>query len=351
MKKNSAMKNVICCGVVLFAFVGIGQAMPGNRHDALGRLLLESDPMQGGSKGLSPEKVRTVSDWMDNPTRKTGQYRLNGLEGSPKVTPWNHQHTRHNPIRVARALSGTREIDLATLNQARIHKIADISVTKGSGVDGWVVTDKMRKESSKILDFVEKNRRLPEKLPQWVDESGPVLKQRAVPRGAGKQSIDVVTARPGTKVMSRCLRKAGPVLASGFMVYDSYTVETAFVEGKLSEQERNVSHASNVAGVGGAVYGCKAGALLGAKGGAAIGTVIAPGFGTAIGAGVGAIGGGLGGTFAGGWAAQKGVKSSLGFYSNDAERDQEMSDDQFLDIYGASELSLSFEMYREAGIF
>jgi len=343
--------KVILCFLTLFGMGPLAEAMPGFEHDRLAGLLLESEPVQGGSKGLGEAKVRAISKWMDNPTAKTGQYRINTLDGSPKVTPSNHQHLRHNPTRAARALSGTREVDLGTLNQARMHKIADVSVTKASGVDGWTVSPKMQNEAKQIISFVEKHKRLPQKLPVWVDESGPVLKNRAASAVKRSSAHAGKALHPGTSQMSRVLTKSGPVLMTCVMAVQSYTVETAFAEGGLDEPERNVAHASNVAGVGGAFCGAKAGALVGGKAGAGIGTLFCPGPGTAIGAGVGAIGGALGGAFGGGVAAQKGAEHGLAFYIRDAEMDREIRDRQFRDIHGDMELSLPPEVYREAGIF
>ena len=174
--------------VVLFVAVvlnsGTAWAMPGAAHDSLAQLLLDTPPEMGGAKGLSLEQIDAVNRWIDNPATKTGQY-TNKAVGKT-VHPTNHGHLRHNPTRVARVMSGDGTVNPAKLNVARLHKIADVANNK-AGVDGWKITAKMKQEAQKILDYVTKNGRLPEQLPNWVDDSGPILTDRAKSiKAAGK---------------------------------------------------------------------------------------------------------------------------------------------------------------------
>jgi broad specificity phosphatase PhoE len=297
-------------------------AMPGKDHDALARLLLDSPISKGGSKGLSESQVRAISEWMDNPTQNIGKQRIQGLEEKPKVTPGNHQHLRHNPERAARALSGTRTINPAVLNQARVHKIADVAVSKASGVDGWELTPKMKKQAQNLIQYIEKHKRLPTRLPTWVDASGPLLTDRALAQAAsaankGAKSGVIVAddvlrssveaAEQTSKLMTvtkgagKVAKVAGPialVIEAGVRGKSAYDTEQDYERGDISDDERVIRHARNGGQLAGGVAGAAGGAWAGAAAGACTGPaapVCVPVFAVA-----GGIAGGLGGDALGG---------------------------------------------------
>ncbi len=142
-------------------------------HNRFGRMLLESDPKDGGSAGLTKEQVDGVSRWMDAPATKTGSQ----VDQSTQklLTPSNHPYQRHNPFQVAKAMSGKGAVYddrfLARLNAARLHKVLDVAHNKVP-VDGFTITPDMRSEAKAILEHVEKQKRLPKQSPCWVDYRG-----------------------------------------------------------------------------------------------------------------------------------------------------------------------------------
>ena len=88
----------------------------------------------------------------------------------------------------------------------------------------------------------------------------------------------------------------------GLRVVDVIKTEREFADGEVNEQQREVAHTRNAAGMAGGWAGAWAGTELGVMGGGAVGTAIAPGPGTAIGGVVGGIAGGIAG-YVGGEAA------------------------------------------------
>lgn len=199
---------------VLFCVLAPGAALslPGLAHDALAELLLDTPPELGGAKGLTADHVRAINDWIDNPATKTGKYVNRGV--GETVHPTNHGHLRHNPIRASKALSGTREINPARANVARIHKIADVAYNK-AGVDGWKLTSEMKQEAQRILNYVAKHRRLPPNLPSWVDTSGSVLTDRAKAAAAGGGKTAAGSVAGGA---AGFLSRLGPALKAGSFV-------------------------------------------------------------------------------------------------------------------------------------
>ena len=311
--------KMLWVGVILLSGIPVAHAVSGKDHDALARLLLKTPVADGGSMGLDESKVRKVSAWMDNPVQRPGQYHINDLAGKPWVTPWNHQHVRHNPERTAKALSGKSTVDPALLNQARVHKIADIYATKASGVDGWEISHAMKIEARDFVAYIRQNKSLPSPLPAWVDESGPMLVRRAnamrAAQSASKESSkaasavdDAVRAAGDAAEQSakaaKFIKVAGPVaLAIECCVRgkDAYDTEKAYERGEIDEDERIRNHARNggqmAGGVGGAAAGAWAGAALGACTGPAA-PVCVP-----VCAIVGGVAGGLGGDALGGRTA------------------------------------------------
>ncbi len=77
--------------------------------------------------------------------------------------------------------------------------------------------------------------------------------------------------------------------------WEGVETERAYQSGAISKEDRNSSHAANVAGMVGGWAGAWAGGELGATGGAVIGTAICPGVGTAVGTFVGGVAGSIGG--------------------------------------------------------
>jgi hypothetical protein len=119
----------------------------------------------------SRSSAEALDDWMDAPARNTGKYR-NIKAGGGKLTPSNHNALRHNPKNVSKALSGTGKISPYKYDMARVHKIQDIYNNKAM-VDGWELNSKRKREAEKLLKYLDKHKKLPKKLPVWVDSEGP----------------------------------------------------------------------------------------------------------------------------------------------------------------------------------
>ena len=299
---RKAVLNIVVGVLLLTSSVDL-YAMPGWQHFDHSRILLETPIAQGGAIGISPEKLRSMQKWIDNPANKTGQY-MNRATGT-SVTPSNHGHLRHNPAAVARAMSGNGTIDPGILNLARLHKIQDVAHNTAA-VDGWTITPQMRQEASDILAHIEKKKGLPKQLPDWVDQSGPLLKSKPASVGlaanesakAGSASNADDAGKSRTAVARKASRIAGRVaLVVGVGVElvvrgkDSYEVEQQFQGGEISAQRRNEAHAENLGGCIGGAGGAWALAKGGALGGFAVGGP--------VGAVIGGVGGGLIGGFGG----------------------------------------------------
>jgi hypothetical protein len=115
------------------------------------------------------------------------------------------------------------------------------------------------------------------------------------------------------RVAGKALIPLGLVIDGVCRAEDTKATEQRFASGEITQQQREIEHAKNGAGLVGGWTGAWAGAEIGATTGGAIGTAMAPGPGTAIGVAVGGAVGGVTGYFAGeavaaeaaGWAVAK----------------------------------------------
>lgn len=148
--------------------------------------------------------------------------------------------------------------------------------------------------------------KLPDSLRKAMAESASEANSAA--RYGGK-------AAPETADAVATLSKVGPVVSKAALpiaaaieldlrVSKGTEIEHQFATGELSQEQREVEHAKNVAGAAGGWAGAWAGAELGAIVGGSGGTCITPGPGTAVGAAVGTIAGGIGGYIGGEAAAE-----------------------------------------------
>lgn len=305
--------STIIITVSMLAVSLVSTAMPGPGHNSGTATILDTPAESGGAMGVNQTKAKAVHDWMDNPSRRLGPH---------------HNRIRHNPVKAARALSGTGKIDPAKLNIARMHKIQDVAHNV-KPVDGWKITAKMRQQASQLLKHVEAQGALPKRLPIWVDQPGPLLDDIArntdsltagirkgaaqtgdIPQSAGRSAqifnkVDDVSKT--VKVFSKCGKLAGPVgigVEAGIRGKVAFSTEQAYREGKISETERNARHTRNGCAMGGGMAGAAGGAKAGALAGGAIGACFG-GVGAPIGAGIGGIAGAIGGGFGGDWLGGK----------------------------------------------
>lgn len=104
------------------------------------------------------------------------------------------------------------------------------------------------------------------------------------------------------KTAGRTLLVIGAAADGGFRIYDGYKTEQAYADGAIDQQQREVSHCRNAAGMATGWAGATALGECGVLGGGAIGTMVCPGIGTAIGSAVGGVSCGIAGYFGGEWA-------------------------------------------------
>jgi hypothetical protein len=257
------------------AFVQSSSAMPGTAHDSVAAVLLSHGPPHG-AKGLTMQHVKSINRWMDNPATKTGQY-VNRRAGAI-IHPRNHGLLRHNPDAVARALSGTGKANAAIKNIARIHKIADVAHNVAP-VDGWLISPRVRAEAQGLVVKIARTSRLPNRLPTWVDQPGPLIRLR---------SPTAVTR------MAKAMPLLAIVVEGTIRASDAYGTEKMYRSGEITAVERGSRHSENVGGMTGGVGGAAVGAMCGAAVGSWFGGVGAiPG--SAIGAAIGGVGGGIAG--------------------------------------------------------
>jgi len=140
---------------------------------------------------------------------------------------------------------------------------------------------------------------------------------RPIPPKPMSPIVDPVPGAPiGSEGLAGTLGKAagvaGIAVDGASRVNRALKVEKAYRNGEISQHERTVEHAKNVAGCVGGWTGAWAGAEFGGTAGAAIGTAVCPGIGTAIGGIVGGLAGGIGGYFAGEKVAEEGTELLMG---------------------------------------
>ncbi|MCR4412046.1 MAG: hypothetical protein NUV77_06420 [Thermoguttaceae bacterium] len=113
--------------------------------------------------------------------------------------------------------------------------------------------------------------------------------------------------KPGATALKTAAKGAvvvGAAVDAGLRISDAADTERRYTAGQITEQEREIAHARNVAGMAGGWTGAAAGAKLGAFGGGVAGSWVAPGLGTAIGGAAGGVSGGIAGYFGGEAAAE-----------------------------------------------
>lgn len=287
-----AVVMVVCASGVAWAMAQQGH-MYGVNELGGAKDLIGVPAGQGGAGNMTQEKMESIHAWMDNPARKTGQYR-NHKAGGALVHPSNHGNLRHNPSAVARVWSGNGTEDLAVKNVARLHKIQDM-YHNSAPVDGWRPTAELKNEAKDLLLDVGHYKKLPERLPPWVDMQGKLItgKEAQKPLMSAGKAVSKGKGATVTRGLGRAAVVVGVGVEACATVKRIQATEEAYAEGLLSAQERGVRHAEAVGGAIGGTIGGYAGATVGAVGGAAAGSFAGP---------AGTAGGGVGGGIAGGMA-------------------------------------------------
>ncbi len=260
-----------CFSLAVFLTAESTFAMSAAGHEAGIELLFGTPASKGGIGAMIREKMINIGRWIDNPATQTGRY-LNQKAGGVPLAPSNHSILRHNPNAPAKVFSGTGQVDDAVKNVARMHKIQDIAHNVRD-VDGWKITPKLRKEAQKTLKYVEKHKRLPSKLPHWVDKSGPNIANRTSKSLAGKGDDLAKVATKGKKAMRIGTKVLVPVFIAteGTIVYcQAKGTENAFLRGEIGQIERSKRHmqttSQSACGIAGAWVGGVVGSALGPLG-------------------------------------------------------------------------------------
>jgi hypothetical protein len=247
--------------------------------------------------GMNSKLARTVTIWMDQPATKPGAY-INHKAGSVPLSPSNHGALRHNPENVASALSGNGQVNPIIRDAARSHKIEDIFHNKAS-VDGWKPTASRKEIAGRLIEFRNRNGRFPQRLPAWVDRSGPGIVGRNTANG--KRFFPSATGEAQWNILgknwSRTVGRAAPAIAiaigAGIATYEAHTAHREFMEGLIEYEELLMRERE-------AMFGATGGTVGVLLGGACGGAVTA----NPIGVIGGAIAGGAAGEKAGRWVAK-----------------------------------------------
>lgn len=213
-------------------------------------------PAKGGVGNMSIEELKNVSQWMDNPSTRIGEFMNRKLVDPKIISPGNHGALRHNPTKAANALYGksnnyellhdlagrefaeqfTGNDYLAKLNAARMHKISDVAHNVAD-VDGLAYSKTMKQEAEVLLRYARRYNKLPlDKLPEWVDKSGTGILAKA---GSGTSQL-----------LSKTVKVAGyaaPPLIIGMALYSAIDIEQQFDRGEIDEKSR-VAKLSGLAG-------------------------------------------------------------------------------------------------------
>lgn len=267
------MKNIIYLWIALMGIITFSVhnscAMPGEAHIEGIELLQGTSPANGGIGDMSLEKIKLINDWMDNPSRKTGEYFNRKVGGI--LTPSNHGALRHNPENVARALSGTGKVDKAIFNVARMHLVQDISHNSAQ-VNGWLPTSAMKTEAETILKHVNENRKLPKLFPGWDNKTGPLIRGSdkflvsstvETSSTVGRIGRDTVKMlKPGIRIAGKAVLPAAVAFEAGIALWECYETEEAFKRGAIDEPEKIRRHSVTVSKANGALMILGTGVVL-----------------------------------------------------------------------------------------
>lgn len=119
---------------------------------------------------------------------------------------------------------------------------------------------------------------------------------------AGEAAAASRTVSTALRTTARVAVPVAVAFDAGLRVNEGVHIERRFAASEITQEQREVEHARNVAGMAGGWGGAWAGAKLGAMGGCYAGTGVAPGPGTVVGGVAGGIVGGVVG-YVGGEAA------------------------------------------------
>ena len=245
---NYEIRKLLIVAICLVSFHNVTNAFPSAKahFDGIGNWggyvdIMGTPVKQGGLGKVAFDKVMRASKWIDNPATKTGQY-LNQKAGGTLVTPMNHGSLRHNPGKIENALKWQ-----GSKNLGRLHKIQDVVYNSArANVDGYKITSKMRKEADVILRYVRRYKKLPKRLPSWVDRTATSLRTTSpfrkvsMPKNMFTSPLFKSTLRDGGKVMRVVGKVAIPIAVTtelALVLYTAHQIE-GILEMSSGDMER-----------------------------------------------------------------------------------------------------------------
>ncbi|HET6880803.1 MAG TPA: hypothetical protein VFI31_11650 [Pirellulales bacterium] len=250
----------------------------------------------GAKRGLAqgPDQVYRGADGVVHAFEaKGGSSQLGRAYGYAQGTPEWAVESAKQVLRSAKATPAERLGSEAILRAAAKGKL-EVHVVRTSHDIGPVIEQTLRstERSAKMAQTALSD--LAKAAAQGADD---------VARGVSK----VTKATASTAALKTTAKAAvviGVAVDGTLRVEDAMKTEEQFARGEISQQQREVAHTKNAAGMAGGWAGAVAGAKIGGAAGAAAGSLIAPGPGTPIGAAVGGVAGGVAGYFGGEAAAE-----------------------------------------------
>lgn len=233
-------------------------------------------------------------------------------QGSPEWAVESAKRVLHSAkARPAERAAAQKILEAAAEGRLEVHVIRTRHIL---GVPTVAVLEQAAKSSDKVSRVArEALDELSRSVAGVVDD---VSRTAQVADDALRSADDVARASANTSsaVLKTVSTVAVPValtVDTGVRVSDALKTEQKFAAGKISIQQREVTHAQNAAGMFGGWAGAWAGAEAGTAAGGLAGSAVAPGLGTAIGGAVGGITGGIAGYFCGEHAAKAAAEWSM----------------------------------------
>lgn len=260
-----------------------------------------------------PDQVwRSADDVVHVIEAKGGGSPLNTAYGYRQGTPEWAVRSAQRVVGSSKATIAEREAAQAVLDAAARGRL-QVHVVRTSHVLGEPTAAVMEQSLACTDDAARLAR---DALARTTRAVGAAADDAARVASAGSEAAGAVDdlARAGEvaaaeRATGAVLRTAGRVAVpvavavdAGLRVNEGLNIERRFDAGELTQEQREVEHARNAAGMAGGWGGALVGAKLGAMGGGAAGTAVAPGPGTAIGGVAGCVAGGVAG-YVGGEAA------------------------------------------------
>lgn len=295
--------------------VGLAEKLGDDGARAFGRQRGWQPVFDGAGRTLpqGPDQVwRSADDVVHVIEAKGGGSPLNNAYGYRQGTPEWAVRSTERVVGSPRATIAEREAARVILDAAARGRL-QVHVVRTSHVLGEPTAAVLEQSVACTDDAARLARAALARIAQAAGTTADDLARAATAGSDAVRTIDDVAragevaaaGRATSTAIRTAARLAVPVAVAvdaGLRVSEGANIEHRFDAGEITQEQREVEHARNAAGMAGGWGGALVGAKLGAMGGGAAGTAVAPGPGTAIGAGAGAVAGGVAG-YVGGEAA------------------------------------------------